>query len=109
MYLQHQQRVRRDPKGIIHGRDQLTELKRRREISEIIDGGAGICYDEENALGVAVDLDAAVVVPGQPPRHGVERHQDPAERRLERLGVEEVGRAVGTVEVDARRVEAGND
>ncbi|GER54110.1 hypothetical protein STAS_31673, partial [Striga asiatica] len=101
-------RIRRDPLRVVHRRDQPPELQSRREVAVIRHGAVGLGLHKQHALGVAVDLDPAVLIPPQPPGHGVERHQGAAERRLEHGGVEEVLRAGGEVEVDAGRVEVGD-
>jgi hypothetical protein len=99
--------------GVVDGGDESLELHGGREV---VDGGVGrVRLLEQDALRVAVDLHAAVLVARQTPGHRVEGHQRLPQRTPHPLPVEEAPvrrvhqapalRVLATEEVDARRVE----
>ena len=108
VYLQDQKRIGRDAGRVVDGGDEAAELRRRSEVAEIVDNRGSIGLDEEDAVGIAVDLDTAVVVAAEAAGHRVEGDESLAEGGLHDGGVEEVGGAGGAVEVDAWGVHAGD-
>ncbi|CAL9754689.1 unnamed protein product [Musa acuminata subsp. burmannicoides] len=101
----YQKRERGDVVGVVHLGDQLLQLHGGREVAEVVHRRVGVGLHEEHPLAIAVDLDPAVLVPGQPPGHRVEGHQRPGQRLPHHRRVEEARRPVRPVEVHARRVE----
>lgn len=108
VYLQDQERIGRDAGRVVDGGDEAAELRRRSEVAEIVDNRGSIGLDEEDAVGIAVDLNTAVVVAAEAAGHRVEGDEGLAEGGLHDGGVEEVGGAGGAVEVDAWGVHAGD-
>lgn len=94
--------------GVVHGGDELLELHGGSEVAEVVNNGAGLGEDEEDALAGAVDLDPAVHVAAEAAGHGVEGDKRLSQCVLEDLRLKEVGGAIGSVEVNAGSVEPGH-
>jgi hypothetical protein len=89
-HLQHKERERRNVVGALDGRNKALELRRRREVAVVVDGGAGgVGLDEERPLPVAVELEPPVRAAPEPPGQRVERHERLRQRPPHPLAVEE--------------------
>jgi hypothetical protein len=110
-HLEHDEREGRDIAGVVDGRDEAVELHGGREVAVVVDGGVWrVGLDEEHPLPVAVNLEPPVLIPGEAPRHRVERHERLRQRAPHPLAVEEPlrlrrGPLGATVGVDAGRVD----
>ena len=89
LYLKHRERIRRNAAGEIDCGDEPLELRGGSKVAEIINNGGSLGLDEEDALVVAVDLNAAGGVAAEAASEGVEGDEDLGEGFLENFGIEE--------------------
>jgi hypothetical protein len=95
--------------GVINFGNKLTEIKGRSKITKIIDNRRSISHNEENTSTVTIDLNTTIIVSLQATSHRVKRDKGFGKSFLHDLRVKEIGSAGGSVEVDTRGMESGDD